>query len=180
MNQIQQHTTPLDPELSPTAEQMLNSYRDKAAALRNEVPQDVPQSFNPYQAPQQQQDQDESQGRHIGKLEQFVSPIKMGAFNIDTAYTDDKHDNFLENLNDDPAVQEYGEQLHAYLSSLTQAINAGQLSKEDAMKMANDYKNNVIKPIIAKHHSKDSYDKGLHRKREPEIPELIKRIKGVK
>ncbi|EDX4100275.1 hypothetical protein B9R80_002411 [Salmonella enterica] len=176
MNQPQQAVNPLAPELSPTAEQMLNAYREKAAAIRGETAQAIPQSFNPYQ----DQSQEDQQGQHVSKMQEWVSPVKMDAFDVNKEYTDDTHDNFLQNLEEDPAVQEYGEQFHAYLETLMQAVKAGQISPEDAQAAGQNYLDNVVKPIISKHHSKTGKDKSLHRKREPEIPDIVKKVRGSK
>ncbi|EKA7615246.1 hypothetical protein OL383_004431 [Salmonella enterica] len=178
MNEFQQPVNPLAPEMGATAEQMLSYFMQRSAGQRNETPEAIPVSFNPFQP--EQPTQQESQDKHVSNMEQFLSPIKMDAFDINTEYTDEKHDNFLQNLEEDPAVQEYGPQYHAYLESLLGAVKAGQISQEDAVNLGQDYLNNVVKPVIKKHHKSDSYEKGLHRKREPEIPEIIKKIKGVK
>lgn len=175
MNQPQYN--PLAPEIGPTADQMLQAYRDRAAALRGEQAQQNPQSFNPYQPEQSQED---SQGQHVANMEQWLSPVKQDAYDPQTAYTDEKHDNFLANLEDDPAVKEYGDQFHAYLESLLAAVNAGQLDQESALAMGQNYLENVVKPVITKHHKKDSTANSLHRKREPEIPEIVKKVRGVK
>lgn len=174
---MNQQYNPLDPEIGPTADQMLQSYRDRAAALRGEQQQQNPQSFNPYQPENNQED---TQGQHTANMEQWLSPVKQDAYDIQSAYTDDKHDNFLTNLEKDPAVKEYGEQAEAYMNSLLAAVQAGQIDQQQAQDMAQDYFNNVVKPIITKHHSKDSTANKLHRKQEPEIPEIVKRVRGVK
>jgi len=174
---MNQQYNPLDPEIGPTADQMLQSYRDRAAALRGEQKQENPQSFNPYQPENNQED---TQGQHTANMEQWLSPVKQDVYDIQSAYTDDKHDNFLTNLEKDPAVKEYGEQAEAYMNSLLAAVQAGQIDQQQAQDMAQDYFNNVVKPIITKHHSKDSKANKLHRKQEPEIPEIVKKVRGVK
>lgn len=172
----QQSYNPLDPEYGPNAFNMLQSYRERAAQLRGELQQDSGPAYNPYQP---EQEDNESQGKHISEMEQWLAPVKMDAFDPTAAYTDEKHDNFLENLEADPAVKEYGDQFHAYLETLMSAVNAGQLDQESAMQMGQDYLDNVVKPIITKHHNKT--DKGsFHKKREPELPDIVKRVRGVK
>ncbi|EKE9051053.1 hypothetical protein OXE08_004520 [Salmonella enterica] len=176
MNQ-QQQFNPLAPEMGATADQMLNSYRQKAAAIRQQTPEAIPVSFNPYQAGQPTQ-QDNQDG-HISQMEQFLSPIKMDHYDSAQAYTDEKHDNFLKNLESDPAQKEYGPQFHAVLESLLGAVKSGQISQEDAISEAQDYLQTVVKPIIKKHHDAGSLT-AMHSKREPEIPEIIKKIRGGK
>lgn len=172
-----QEYNPLAPEIGPTADQMLQSYRDRAAALRGEQQQQNPQSFNPYQPEQPQED---TQGKHVANMEQWLAPVKQDVYDPQTAYTDEKHENFLTNLEKDPAVQEYGDQFHAYLESLLGAVKAGQLDQESALAMGQNYLENVVKPIISKHHKKDSTANNLHRKQEPEIPDIVKRVRGAK
>ncbi|EIM6622190.1 hypothetical protein LNT71_004079 [Salmonella enterica] len=174
---MNQQYNPLDPEIGPTADQMLQSYRDRAAALRGEQQQQNPQSFNPYQPENNQED---TQGQHTANMEQWLSPVKQDVYDNQSAYTDEKHENFLANLEKDPAVKEYGEQAEAYMNSLLAAVQAGQIDQQQAQDMAQDYFNNVVKPIITKHHSKDSKANKLHRKQEPEIPDIVKKVRGVK
>lgn len=176
MNQLQQGYNPLAPEIGPTADQMLQAYRDKAAALRGEQAQQNPQSFNPYQPEEPQED---TQGKHIANMEQWLAPVKMDAFSASEKYTEEKHDNFLQNLESDPAVKEYGEQFHAYLESLLQAVNAGQIDQQTAQDMGQNYLENVVKPIVTKHH-KENDSGSFHKKREPEIPDIVKKVRGVK
>ncbi|EJJ2366502.1 hypothetical protein NIR10_004634 [Salmonella enterica] len=164
---------PLAPEIGPTADQMLQAYRDRAAALRGEQAQQNPQSFNPYQPEQNQED---TQGQHTANMEQWLSPVKMDSYNIQQAYTEEKHDNFLSNLEEDPAVKEYGEQFHAYLESLMMNPN---LDDQQRMELGQNYLDNVVKPIITKHH-KENDSGSFHKKREPEIPEIVKKIRGGK
>ncbi|EKR4225020.1 hypothetical protein P8G24_004691 [Salmonella enterica] len=172
---INDQYNPLAPEIGPTADQMLQAYRDRAAALRGEQAQQNPQSYNPYQPEPNQED---SQGQHTANMEQWLSPVKQDAFDPVASYDDDKHDNFLTNLENDPAVKEYGDQFHAYLESLLAAVQAGQLDPQEAQTMGQDYLDNVVKPIITKHHAKDSRAKSLHRKQEPELPEIVKKVRG--
>ncbi|EIO9044373.1 hypothetical protein LRH73_004144 [Salmonella enterica] len=174
---MNQGYNPLAPEIGPDSGQMLQFYRDRAAALRGEQAQQTPQSFNPYQPEQNQED---TQGQHTANMEQWLSPVKQDAFSPQESYTDDKHDNFLTNLEKDPAVKEYGDQFHAYLESLLSAVQAGQLDQQAAIEMGQNYLDNVVKPIITKHHSKDGKANSLHRKQEPEIPEIVKKVRGVK
>ncbi|EBW7358885.1 hypothetical protein E2L92_22010 [Salmonella enterica subsp. enterica serovar Ibadan] len=168
---------PLAPEFSPTADQMRMSYRERAAQLRGETSQATTPAFNPFNV--DQPTQEDSQGKHISNMEQYLSPIKIDGYDPQTSYTEEKHDNYLKNVSKDKAIQEYGPQLEAYLDSLVKAKQAGQLSDDDAMQMGVDYFNNHVKPVIHKHKSKDDYSSSLHRK-EIEIPDIVKKVRGVK
>lgn len=173
---INQQHNPLDPEYGASALNMLQSYRERAAQLRGEIQQEIIPSFDPYQP---ETNQDDSQEKHISEMEQWLSPVKMDAFDTVSSYTDDKHDNFLENLEEDSAVSEYGEQFNAYLGSLLNAVQSGQIDQETATQMGQNYLDNVVKPIITKHH-KGKDGAGFHRKREPELPEIVKKVRGHK
>ncbi|EAQ9051866.1 hypothetical protein D8V62_23810 [Salmonella enterica] len=168
---------PLAPEVSPTAEAMLNSYRDRAAALRGETAQATPQSFNPFQP--QEQDQQQSQEKHVSKMEQWLAPVKLDSFDPDKEYTEEKHENFMKNAEECPARREYGDQLQAYLDALQAAEQAGQITRDEAKTEAMNYYQNYVVPVIHKHY-KDSKTGGYHRKREPEIPEIVKKVRGAK
>ncbi|ELO6840403.1 hypothetical protein R0R95_004640 [Salmonella enterica] len=173
MNQVNQGYNPLAPEIGPTADQMLQAYRDRAAALRGEQAQETPQSFNPYQPEESKED---TQGQHVANMQQWLSPVKMDAFDAQSHYTEEKHDNFLSNLESDPAVKEYGEGFHAYLEYLQNS----NLSDEEKDAMGRNYIENVVKPIISKHHKKGEQGESFHKKREPEIPDIVKRVRGIK
>lgn len=167
---------PLEPEYGPNASSMLQSYRERAAQLRGELEKDDSPAYNPYQ---QETNHDESQKQYISDMEQWLSPVKMDSFNANERYTDEKHDNFMQNLEEDPAVKEYGEQFHTYLSSLMQAVQAGQLDQQQAMQMGQEYLNREVKPVIEKHHKGKGGD-SFHKKRDPEIPDIVKKVRGIK
>lgn len=171
---MNQQYNPLAPEIGPTADQMLQAYRDRAAALRGEQAQQNPQSYNPYQPEQSQED---TQGQHTANMEQWLSPVKQDVYDAQTSYTDDKHDNFINNLSKCPAVKEYGPGLDAYMQSLARDPRLDDQQREE---MSQDYFMNVCKPIIDKHLKKDSKANKLHRKQEPEIPEIVKKVRGNK
>ncbi|EOG8337669.1 hypothetical protein ACLIX5_004467 [Salmonella enterica subsp. enterica serovar Bredeney] len=172
----QQQYNPVAPEMGPTSDQMMDYFRNRAAAARGEAQTTTQQTYNPFQA----DTQEDAQGKHTANMEQWLSPVKMDNYNPQQTYTDEKHDNFLTNLEKDPAVKEYGDQFHAYLESLLQAVNAGQLDQDQAMTMGQNYLDNVVKPIITKHHKKDSNAGNLHRKQDVEIPDIVKRVRGIK
>lgn len=168
---------PLAPEFTPTADQMLSSYRNRAAQLRGETSQAQAPSFNPYSV--DESSQEDTQGKHISNMEQYLSPIKIDGYDPRENYTDEKHENYLKNVQRDPAIKEYGPQLEQYLTALKQAVDAGQLTADDAQAMSVEYFNNNCKPVIHKHHSKDDYSSSLHRK-EIEIPDIVKKVRGGK
>lgn len=174
-----QTVNPLAPTTSPTAQQLNESYRALAASIRGDAAQAMPLpeqgGFNPLNPPEDTQQ--DSQGKHISNMEQWLSPIKMDSYDSNKNYTDEKHDNFLVNLEKDPAVKEYGDAFHAYLESLLQAVKANHLSVDDAKSMANDYIQNVIKPIVKKHHSRDG-EATLHKPQPVEIPDIVKKVRG--
>ncbi|MFW3388483.1 UNVERIFIED_CONTAM: hypothetical protein RF648_21075, partial [Kocuria sp. CPCC 205274] len=139
----------------------------------------LPNSAGGYNPFQQEENQQDSQGKHISNMEQWLAPVKIGGGDAASKYNDDKHDNFLSNWENDPVVKSHGEQFHAYLETLNQAVQAGQLSPDDANSMGQDYIDNVLKPEYKKHYSRS--DKAhLHKVKEPEIPDIVKKVRGVK
>ncbi|MCS5736777.1 hypothetical protein, partial [Herbiconiux daphne] len=135
--------------------------------MRNQIAQPLPTAQGQQEQGESQQD---NQGQHISQMEQAISPIKLDKFDLAKDYTTEKHDNFISNLESDPAVQEYSEDFHTYLETLNQGVQSGQLTQDEALQYGHDYIQNVVKPVIEKHH-KGSTAKGLHAKPEPEIPE---------
>lgn len=178
MNNNTTFINPLLPEMSPSAEQILNAYRAKVSAIRGEAAEEIPQSYNPF-TPQSFSQGDE-QEKHVSQMEQFLSPIKMDSYDVDKAYTPEKHDNFMKNLEEDKAVQEYGPQFEEYLKNIYAAIQQGQITQEQGNNLMQEYVLTQVKPIIDKHHEKGKPGV-LHKKRAVEIPEIIRnKLQGVK
>ncbi|EBW2292209.1 hypothetical protein DFV88_24815 [Salmonella enterica subsp. enterica serovar Newport] len=174
---MNQQYNPIAPEMGATADQMMDYFRTRAAAARGEAQQNTAPAYNPYQPEENKAD---TQGQHVANMEQWLSPVKMDNYDQATQYTDDKHENFLENLQKCPAVKEYGDQLHAGLQQAQALFEAGRIDAAQRDQIGQDLLENVVKPSLNKHLKKDSTANSYHRKQEPEIPEIVKKIRGVK
>lgn len=178
---VQNQSNPLAPATGPSADQLLNAYEQKAAALRGEAATQPAPTGNPFgsNAAQTQQDQ---QSSHISAMEQFLAPIGMNKYDVDSDYTDEKHQRFAKNLSNDPAFKEFEGPLNDYLSSMRAGIASGQISQEDAIKEFAQWGQTNLDPILHKHHGphSDSHKTTLHDEEPLEIPEIVKRAKGGK
>ncbi len=175
---IQSSPNPLAPVTSPTADELLNAYQQKAAALRGESQAAAP-TGNPFSnyAGESQQDQ---QSSHISAMEQFLAPVGLNSFDNDSDYTDEKHRKFASNLQKDPAFKEFEAPLYAYLSDMKQRIASGQISQQDAITEFANWGQQEIDPILHKHHGphSDSHLTSLHDDEPLELPDIVKRAKA--
>ncbi|EBT2241091.1 hypothetical protein CJH86_05430 [Salmonella enterica] len=170
---------PVAPITTPDANSLLNMYAQTAAALRGEAQQNNPAiGANPFQSDAGKPD---AQKEYLAKQEQYLSPIGSNIFDNSTDYSDDKHETFIKNLSDDPALKEIGDPFHEFLDNLKAAQDRGQISNADAMQLVSEYGQNEIDPILDKHHGKHSstHKTSLH-DTELFIPDVVKRVKGVK
>ncbi|EAZ1106989.1 hypothetical protein AH547_09735 [Salmonella enterica subsp. enterica] len=178
---VQNQNNPLAPATGPSADQLLNAYEQKAAALRGEAATEAAPTGNPFgsNAAQSQQDQ---QSSHISAMEQFLAPIGMNKYSVDSDYTDEKHQRFAKNLSNDPAFQEFESPLNDYLSSMRGEIAAGRISPEDAIKDFAQWGQTNLDPILHKHHGphSESHKTTLHDEEPLAIPESIRRARGGK
>ncbi len=152
---IQNQNNPLAPITSPSADQLLNAYQQQAAALRGEAQtkSDALPSTNPFKASAGQQD---AQQQHIAATEQYAAPIGTNIFDINTAYTDEHHQRFAKNLDNDPAFNEIEGPYFEFLNNIRADLQAGKISESDAVSMVSDYGQNEINPILDKHHGPHS------------------------
>ncbi|HAV9873780.1 TPA: hypothetical protein JLH60_004756 [Escherichia coli] len=174
---MNQQYNPLAPEMGADADQMMDYFRSRAAAARGTVQQNQAPAYNPYQPEQNKTD---DQGQQVANMEQWLSPVKMDNYDQAQQYTDEKHDNFLNNLQKCPAVKEYGDQLHAGLEQAQAMFAAGKIDANQRDQIGQELISNVVKPALDKHLKKDSTDNSYHRQPEPEIPEIVKKLRGAK
>lgn len=176
-------TNILAPATGLDADTALNAYREHMAAIRGEAVEHA-ESFsnesNPFRSSSQDSQQDAQQAK-IAEVQQYLSPMPMNEYSSDTDYTDDKHQRFVENFEDDPAYKQFGDELMEVLDTLDQGVKGGHISKADAMRMFADYGRNQLSPIIDKHHGPHSETNmlSLHEKRAPKVPDIVKKNKGV-
>ncbi|EGJ5143357.1 hypothetical protein INE66_003642 [Salmonella enterica subsp. enterica] len=178
---IENQNNPLAPVTGPSADQLLNAYQQRAAALRGEAATQAQPTSNPFgsSAGQSQQDQ---QSSHISAMEQFLAPIGMNKYDVDSDYTDEKHQRFAKNLSKDPAFKEFEGPLNEYLGSLRADIAQGRISQEEAIAEFAQWGQTDLDPILHKHHGphSESHKTTLHDEEPLELPEIVKRAKGGK
>ena len=151
---VQNQNNPLAPVTGPSMDQLINAYEQHAAGLRGELAtQDNLIPTNPFKATTGQQD---AQQAHIAATEQYAAPIGTNIFDSETAYTDEHHKNFADNLDKDPAFNEIEGPYHQFLVSLRADLQAGRISEDDARITLSEYGENEIDPILDKHHGSHS------------------------
>lgn len=174
-------TSPLAPRTGPSMDELMNSYEQRMAGLRGEVQNNtntMPLS-NPFKADTTDQD---NQQKAIAAREQLLAPIGSNIYNPQADYTGAKHARFVDNVDNDPAYKEIGGPLTDYLATLKGAVDQGAISLNDAIKMFSDWGQENINPILDKHHGPHSttHKTTLHDEPAAEIPEMVKRAKGMK
>lgn len=168
------HTNPVAPITAPTADDLHNAYQQHNQQLRGYSEQKHSDGFDPYAAPQdnQQQQQDE----HAAAIQQFLSPVPVNHMDVNNEHTEEKHQAFLKNIFNDPAVKEVGDHMQDVLEALQAEMQNG-LSVADAQQILAEFGQEVIEPAIQKHHGKHSpsHRTSLHDVDEPELPAVVKR-----
>ena len=151
---VQNQNNPLAPATGPSGDELLNAFEQHAAALRGETQtQNTFPVTNPFRANTGQQD---AQQAHIAKTEQYAAPIGVNIFDSESAYTDEHHKRFAEELDKDPAFKEIEGPYYSFLTSLRGDLQAGKISHQDALSMLSDYGQQEISPILDKHHGPHS------------------------
>ncbi|ELI5583688.1 hypothetical protein MLN87_07385 [Escherichia coli] len=178
----QQNTNLLAPSTTPDNNSTLNAYRAHAAAIRGEAQATGPATpVNPFHS-NSQDDQAEAQQKHYADMQRALSPIQSVKFDVDEQYTDEKHQNFMKNLENNPVLKEIGEPMQQLLDNLLAGINAGKISQSDALDVVAQYGDEAITPLLEKHHGKHSetHKSSLHDKQPEELPDVVKKVKGIK
>ncbi|EDH7741216.1 hypothetical protein CB599_11690 [Salmonella enterica subsp. enterica serovar Adjame] len=176
------HPNPVAPVTAPTADDLHNAYSSHGEQIRSVSEQKHSEGFDPYAAPQDTQKQ--QQDEHAAAIQQFLSPVPVNATdNAGSQHTDEKHQAFLKNIFNDPAVKEVGDQMIDVLETIQAEMQNG-LSMADARSILAQFGDEVIEPAIQKHHGKHSpsHRTSLHDVEEPELPGVVKRaaMKGRK
>lgn len=178
---MQNNQIPVAPATMPTGDQMIAFIRQQAAQIRggnSATPAQGVNAINPY-IPEETPDNSDTQ--HASNIEKWTSPIRIHR-NDSSNYDDSAHENFLSNLEQDPAVQEYGDDFHNYLEGLMMGVQSGRIDQQQAQELGQNYLDTIVKPIIEKHHGKTGRnpEKDLHRKPAPVIPDIVKKARGIK
>ncbi|EEL9457989.1 hypothetical protein FV395_23320 [Salmonella enterica] len=176
----QQHNSPLAPATAPSADDLLNAYQQHTAALRGEVQTEAAPTTNPFKSDALSQ-QDE-QKQHISNVEQYLSPIAINRYDAGTDHTEEKFSKWAAQMDNDPAYKEFYEPMQAYLDQQLALKEQGVISYDDALSNFTDYAEREIAPIIHKHHGphSESHKTTFHDDMPQELPELVKKARGVK
>ncbi|ELO4930468.1 hypothetical protein QUR06_000265 [Escherichia coli] len=153
---MEENYNPLAPATSPEAAQLFNAYQAHIASIRGEVQTETKDDngYNPF-APQEDTQEDKQQA-HISNMEQFLSPVPMNQYDVESSHTDEKKQVFHDHFINDPAIKEFGEDYVEKLEVIRQALMNGQIDESSAIQMIQSYGENVIDPILDKHHGKHS------------------------
>lgn len=170
-----QHPNPVAPITAPTADELHNAEQQHGQMMQGYAEQKHSDGFDPYAAPQDTQKQ--QQDEHAAAIQQFLSPVPVNATDsAGSQHTDEKHQAFIKNIFNDPAVKEVGDHMIDVLDSLQADIQNG-LPLADAYKILAQFGDEVLEPAIQKHHGKHSpsHRTSLHDVEEPELPAVVKR-----
>lgn len=177
---IVQHNNPIAPATGSSADDLMNAYQAHAAAIRGETQADTglnTSNFNPYK-PQADTQQDAQQS-HLADMQQFLAPIAMNQYDVDSDHTDEKKQAYHDNLIHDPWFKEHGEDFQNKLDTILNGINNGMISEDEGRQEFASYGAEVVDPSIDKHHGKhsDSHMKNMH---DTEHAIYLKKQAGVK
>ncbi|MFW3388543.1 UNVERIFIED_CONTAM: hypothetical protein RF648_21390, partial [Kocuria sp. CPCC 205274] len=110
--------------------------------------------------------QEDAQAAHLDQMQQFLAPIPMNQYDVDSEHTDEHGEVFHDNLIHDPWFKNHGDDFQEKLEVIHNGIKSGQIDKESGVAMAKSYLNDVVKPDIYKYHGphSDTHKKSMHDK----------------
>lgn len=170
--------SPADPVSSPNAQSILKNFMDLIAQAKGE---EEPAEATPV-AQENPQEQDQKQETNVSDMQRYLAPIKMNKFNADQGYTDSHHETFSENLSNDPVYEKIEPMIEAFSNSLKQGVASGAISQDRAQMEIENFKRNVIFPIVQEAHGEhsDTNKTSLLAKKKSEIPDFVKQVTGAK
>lgn len=153
---MNQNYNPIAPATAPSADEVLNAYQAHAASIRGEVQEqkDNSSGYNPF-IPTEDTQEDKQQA-HISNMEQFLSPVPMNEYDVNNQNSDQEKQIFHDHFVNDPAIKEFGDDYVAKLEVLRQGLISGQIDQATARSMVASYGQDVIEPILEKHHGSHS------------------------
>lgn len=153
---MNQNYNPIAPATAPSADEVLNAYQAHAASIRGEVEQQADNSngYNPY-APVEDTQADKQQA-HISNMEQFLSPVPMNEYDVNSQNSDQEKQVFHDHFVNDPAIKEFGDDYVAKLEVLRQGLISGKIDMPTARSIVASYGQEVIDPVLEKHHGSHS------------------------
>lgn len=172
--------SPADPVATGNSTQLVNSFLARMQAARGG---DEPATPAPTQSasenPEEQGQQEETK---VSDMQRYLAPMKLNKFNPDQGYTDAHHDTFTENLFNDPVFEKIEPLIEAFNNGIKQGIASGAISPERAEMENENFKRNVIYPIVHEMHGphSETHNTSLLTKKKAEIPQFVKQITGAK
>ena len=149
------HNNPIAPATAPSADEIINALQAHHAQIKGEVQeQTTGEGYNPYQ-PVEQTQQDAQQA-HSANMQQYLAPVPMNQYDINSANTPEKAAAFAKNIEHDPAFNEIGDEMHEMLEPLRQGIISGKLDINQAKQIAAQWGQERFDPVMEKHHGKHS------------------------
>ncbi|ELK9995655.1 hypothetical protein RWE39_004389 [Salmonella enterica] len=170
---------PADPVTSPNAKQIVSKFMARIDAIRgtNQEQQQIPAPTQEV-TPEQGQEQESTK---VEDMQRYLAPIKMNKFNPQ-GYNDSHHEIFSENLSSDPIYEKIEPMIDAFSTQLKQGVQSGAISPERAQDEIENFKRDVIYPIVHEAHGphSESHQTSLLAKKKAEIPEFVKQVTGAK
>ncbi|EBU8272208.1 hypothetical protein DLL80_23865 [Salmonella enterica subsp. enterica serovar Newport] len=178
---INNYINPADPVTSPNAQQLVDSFLSKIAEAKGGQPTQATPA--PTQAANETpEEQSQQEATKVDDMQRYLAPIKMNKFNADQGYTDDHHATFTDNLFNDPVFEKIEPLIDAFNNGMKAGLADGSISPERAQIENENFKRNVIYPIVHEMHGphSETHNTSLLAKKKAEIPEFVKQVTGAK
>lgn len=150
------HNNPIAPSTAPSADEIINALQANHAAVRGETQQAVTgdSGYNPYKPVED--NQQDAQQAHTSNMEQFLAPIAHNQYDIDSSHTPEKMKAFHDNIMNDPAFKEIGDDMVNTLEELRQGIISGSVDPQQAREIFSNWGQERFEPVFEKHHGSHS------------------------
>ncbi|WBM71926.1 hypothetical protein OH773_06710 [Buttiauxella sp. WJP83] len=149
------HNNPIAPSTAPSADEIINALQAHHSMLKGEAQTATTgEGYNPYQ-PVEQTQQDAQQA-HAANMQQYLAPVPMNQYDVNSEHTEEKAKLFSKNIEHDPAFNEIGDEMHEMLEPLRLGIANGQIDINQAKQIAAQWGAERFDPVFEKHHGKHS------------------------
>lgn len=139
------------PQRDPMAPNSMPSVLEQLAMYSNRYIQEQKQ-LEQSQDPFESQYDKEDPAQQEQDLNLWLSPVTSDTSMPEANPNGADYNAFIDMFENDPVVQEHGEQMQEVLEQLRQAVQSGQIPYDQAMSMAVDLMNKHVAPSIDKHH----------------------------
>lgn len=149
------HNNPIAPSTAPSADEIINALQAQHAASKGEAQeQTTSDGYNPYQPVED--NQQDAQQAHIANMEQFLAPVAHNEYDHNAAHTPEKMKAFHDNIINDPAWNEVGQDMIDTLEGLRQGVISGQIDADQARQIYAQWGQEKFDPVMEKHHGAHS------------------------